>query len=127
MLEKIKYINKYKLGIIAPRSFDNPTLLSALISPNLKSISMILTNNVKSGGEVVRKYAETTLVPYTIYPVTPQVGGTLISNSLIVQNADFIYVLDDGKSDNVKNVQEECKKRGKKHKVVQFKINIPET
>jgi hypothetical protein len=120
MLEKQNQVKQFRLGIIAPRTFNDITVLHELLAQKLSSISAIVTNNVVSGGEVVQAYARNLCIPLAVYPICPQAGGALISNARIIDDSDFIYILDDGKSHNSKNAQTECEKRQRKHKIVSF-------
>lgn len=123
MLSNEQKIKTFKLGIIAPRSFEDYNALYELIAPNLASISHIYTNNVDAGGKIVELLAKNLCISYTIHPIAPQNGGVFISNKKILNDSDFIYIFNDGTSHNAKNVEIECKKYNKKYKVIPFVSN----
>lgn len=115
-----KIIKTYAVGIIAPRTFNDLTVLQELLADKLQFVSHINTNNVVAGGETVQSYAKHLGIPLTIYPVKSTVGGILISNTNIIQESEFIFILDDGESKNTELAKDICEKRTKKFKIVQF-------
>jgi len=118
MLDKKNKV--YKLGIVAPRTFCDLGFLEELLKDKLDYVSHIVTNNVVSGGETVQTFAKKATVPFTVFPVPHKVGGALISNSQIVQNSDFVYVIADGESENANNVCKECDKKQRKYKLITY-------
>jgi hypothetical protein len=117
-------IKQYSLGIIAPRSFNDLKLLEDLLIEKIFQIRHIYSNGVVSGGKVVEDFADKYKIIKTVYPITPTNGGVFKSNWSVIKYSDFIYILDDGHSKNVKSVIEECEEQKKKFKVIPY---IPDT
>ena len=124
MLDKNEFKTRYVLGVIAPRNFTDMALLRSLLTPNISRVSMIVTNSVISGGELVQMYAKEIGVPFTVYPIIPQTGGALISNAQIIKQSEFVYIFSDGISKNALNAKLECDKQGKKSKMITFAPSV---
>lgn len=113
-------IKTYRLGIIAPHTLTRLEILEHALIEKLPHIAHIITNNLSPGGEVVQQFAKKYLIPYTVYPISQKSGGVLISNARIIGDSDFVYILDDGGSQNARNVIFECETRGKKYRLLVF-------
>ncbi len=113
-------IKQYKLGIVAPRSFTDITMLEDQLLDKIFHIRHIVGNGVEAGGKTVEKFADSHKIPKTVYPITAGDGGVFKSNWAIVTYSDFIYIFDDGESKNVSAVADECEKQGKKYKIIPY-------
>lgn len=120
MLEHKNQIKTYTVGVIAPRTFNDVTLLHDVFADKLAQLSHIVTNNVVAGGETVQNYARNIGIPFSVFPITAQAGGVLMSNAKIINQSDFIVIFHDGESKNTLNAKVECEKRAKKYRIIDF-------
>ena len=121
MLTKEEPIKTYNLGIIAPRSFDDEQFLHELVGQNILKVAKIVTNNVISGGETVQRFSKNICIPLIVFPICAGKGGVFVSNQQVIDNSEFVYLINDGQSHNLKIAESQCIKSNRKYKIIEFK------
>lgn len=116
-LESMISVKSYRIGVFAPRDFEDRELLANIFLPKLASIEKIITNNVDSGGVIVRNFCLEAGIPVEIYPITSQVGSVLSANNKIINASEYVVIFDNGISENNKHVISACKDRNKKFSI----------
>jgi len=108
-------IKRFRIGVIASKSFDDPDFLSERLGPHLDQIIHLYTNGVNP---LVTEFARINGVSYSVFP--PNRGNSIIwSNNRIIENADKVYILAAPGSSSAKMAEEECRKKGVKFELIE--------
>jgi hypothetical protein len=110
-IQTIQPPKTYRLGIIASKSFDDPDFLEKHLSEVVSKISHINTNGINSLSE---NFAKDYGIPYTVFPICSRSAPW--SNSRIIENSDFVYIISTPDSKNSKLAKEECERKKIKYK-----------
>ena len=116
-----------KIAIIGSRSYKNPdfnNFISEYLKEKKITPALIISGGAKGVDTYAKKYAEGNniefkefLPDYKTYPVKI---APLKRNDLIVQNADFIIAIWDGKSKGTQYVINYCKSLEKNFDIINF-------
>lgn len=109
---------KFRIGIIASKSFDSPNWFEKRFTPNVDKISHLYTNGVN---QLVIDFAKSAGLACTIYPIKG--NSAPWSNSRIIENSDKVYILATPDSHNSQQAKSECEKQGVKFEVVEFTVS----
>lgn len=105
----------YPIAILAAKNLDDPSFLEEQIGGSLSSISHIYTNGANS---LVGKYASDSGLPHTVFPLTH--SNLLKSTGLILEQVKFVYIISTPDSKSTKQIEEMCKKKGTKYRVINY-------
>jgi hypothetical protein len=111
-----------KIGVSGSRSFNNEKLLFDTLD-EIEGIVEIVTGGAKGADQLAEKYADEKGLKKKIFlPAWERHGrfAGAIRNNDIIDYADMMVILWDGKSKGTKDVIEKCKKRGKNYKLILF-------
>lgn len=107
---------KFKLGIIAAKTFDDAEFLEEKLGPHLGKLGQLFTNGVN---KTVMDFALANGVVHTVFPI--HAGNTAPwSNSRIIENSDKVYILSTPNSHNSVKAKTECERQGKPYEVFEF-------
>lgn len=102
-----------KFAIIGSRTITE-------LEGEIPECSTIISGGAKGVDQAAEQYANENNIPLEVHLPDYQKygrGATLVRNKLIVDSADFVLAIWDGKSPGTKSVIDYCKKQGKPYEV----------
>lgn len=106
--------DKLNLAVFCPSSFRDKDFLFETLDRRLDKINCISSNS--AGERLPELYAAERGIPYISFPITKE-RCVFSSNKAILKRSNFVVIVDNGNSSNVKNLIEECDLQNKPYKI----------
>lgn len=108
-----------KIAVMGGSNCGNSDVVKRLLDKNVAKLKILVCGVTRDIDRATHKWAEEAGIPYITFPAKKgDKGGVLRRNRQVIEYADFIFVLWDGKSDGAKIQIEMIQQLNKPFKMV---------